>query len=164
MAFSTVTKIAQKVTQYIFSKFFLKLQQYLNYKILLKLSRYFYHHDIAKSFWRFHILCTILLRFLKSTFSLKLFSTYTSTSSQFFWNFAETFTAFSPSYRWYHARRAYPLKCSVVDFFRLINHRLNWSLKNRFFSIFGIFDHTWLIGRWSKNQFFYESFLLITQK
>ncbi len=32
---------------------------------------------------------------------------------------------------------------SAVDFFffRLIDHQLNQSLKNRFFSIFGIFDH-----------------------
>ncbi len=34
------------------------------------------------------------------------------------------------------------IQTSAVDFFfRLIDHRLNRSLKNQFFSIFGIFDH-----------------------
>ncbi len=29
----------------------------------------------------------------------------------------------------------------VSIFFRLIDHQLNWNLENRFFPIFGIFDH-----------------------
>ncbi len=37
----------------------------------------------------------------------------------------------------------------------LIDYRLNRSLKNRFFYIFGIFDHVWLIRQWSKNRFFF---------
>ncbi len=45
-----------------------------------------------------------------------------------------------------------PLCCQF--FFRLIDHRLNRNPKNRFFSIFGNFDHVWAIRRWSKNLFF----------
>ncbi len=32
-------------------------------------------------------------------------------------------------------------KLVLAIFFQLITHRLNQSLKNQFFSIFGIFDH-----------------------
>ncbi len=39
-------------------------------------------------------------------------------------------------------------------FFRLINHRLNRSLKNWIF-----FDYVWLIRQWSKNQFFFLKLL-----
>ncbi len=39
-------------------------------------------------------------------------------------------------------------------FFWLIDYRLNRSVKNRIFSIFGIFDHVWSIKQWSKNWFF----------
>ncbi len=42
----------------------------------------------------------------------------------------------------------------AVDFFRFDQQLLNRSLKNQFFSIFGIFDHVWSIRQWSKNQFF----------
>ncbi len=45
-------------------------------------------------------------------------------------------------------------------FFRLIHHRLNRNIKNRFFSIFGNIDHVSLIRRWSKNQFFLRIFFI----
>ncbi len=56
----------------------------------------------------------------------------------------------------------FPILGSSVDFFffRLINHRLNWNLKIRFFSIFEIFDHVWSIRQWSKNRFFFLKVLL----